>query len=92
MKPKPDQPRVTSREERRRSVRRGLRMSGKMVHKYSRRTVSCVILNLSATGAKLRTADIFGCPDDFELQMTGQRSRECKVVWRSQDALGVKFR
>jgi hypothetical protein len=54
--------------------------------------VSCVILNLSATGAKLRTADIFGCPDDFELQMTGQHSRECKVVWRSQDALGVKFR
>ena len=92
MESKSDKPRVTPREERRRSVRKGLRMSGKMVHKYSRRAVSCVILNLSATGAKLRTADILDCPDEFELRMTGQRSRECKIVWRSQDALGVKFK
>lgn len=92
MKPNPDKPRVTSHKERRRSVRKGLRMSGKMVHKYRRRVVSCVILNLSATGAKLRTANIVDCPDEFELQMTGQRPRECKVVWKGQDALGVKFR
>ena len=92
MKRNPHKPRATPREERRRSVRKGLRMSGKMVHKYRRRVVSCVILNLSATGAKLRTANIVDCPDEFELQMTGRRPRECKVVWRSQDALGVKFR
>jgi PilZ domain-containing protein len=71
---------VTPREERRRSARKGLRMSGKMVHKYSRRVVSCVVLNLSATGAKLRTADILDCPDEFELRMTGQCSRECQIV------------
>ena len=87
-----DKPRVTPREERRRSARRGLRMSGKVVHKHSRRMVRCLVLNLSATGAKLWTADILHCPDEFELRMTGQGSRECKVVWRNQDALGVKFK
>jgi PilZ domain-containing protein len=92
MQPNSDKPWGTPREERRRLARKGMRMSGKIVHKYSRRAVSCVILNLSATGAKLLTADILDCPDEFELRMTGQRSRECKVVWRNQDALGVKFK
>lgn len=92
MKPKSEKSQTITREERRWSVRKGLQMSGKIVHKHSRRALSCIILNLSTTGAKVRTANMLGCPDEFELQMTGQRSRECKVVWRSQDTLGVKFR
>jgi len=53
--------------------------------------MDCVILNISEGGAKLRPADMPACPNRFALQLDGNRSRDCEVVWRKQDFLGVRF-
>ena len=67
-------------------------MSGTIVYRNSSCVMSCVILNMSVAGAKLRPADILHCPGEFALRVTGERSRDCEVIWRKQDAMGVRFK
>jgi hypothetical protein len=52
----------------------------------------CILSNFSNGGAKItgvRTATI---PDEFGLRITPRRRiHVCRVVWRTDDALGVEF-
>ena len=66
-------------------------MSGKIVYNNNSCVMNCVVLNMSDGGAKLRPADIVHCPGEFALRMPGQRARDCEVVWRKQDVIGVRF-
>ena len=83
---------AASADDRRNSSRAGRLLSGKIVYNNSSCVMNCVILNMSDGGAKLRPADIVHCPLEFALRVAGQRPRDCEVVWRSQDTLGVRFR
>jgi hypothetical protein len=51
------------------------------------------ILNISEGGAKVVCGRLNEIPDDLHLYMTldGKVARRCKVVWRSDDALGLMF-
>jgi hypothetical protein len=51
------------------------------------------ILNISEGGAKVVCGQQSDIPDDLDLYMTldGKVGRRCKVVWRSDDALGLMF-
>lgn len=79
-------------EDRRHSGREGRLLSGRIVYNNSSCVMNCVVLNMSDGGAKIRPADIVHCPTEFALRVVGQRPRNCEVVWRSQDTLGVRFR
>ena len=54
--------------------------------------LSCVLRNLSQFGACLQVASHFGVPQDIVLETDGEQSRRpCRIVWRSNNRLGVLF-
>lgn len=56
-------------------------------------SVPCVIQDISETGAKLGLKDLVAIPDEFLLRLSGNRqaTRHCRVVWRDEQAVGVRF-
>ena len=55
--------------------------------------VECVIRNMSETGAALEVASPTGIPDDFTLLIKPEIiKRECHVVWRTAERVGVRFK
>ena len=54
---------------------------------------SCRILDLSATGARLQVEEPKKLPEHFLLVLshTGNLYRQCAVVWRSDNSVGVEF-
>jgi hypothetical protein len=54
-------------------------------------TINCVIGNLSATGALLRAKSVVGVPPTFILIGPDGIGRLCRIVWRSENELGVTF-
>jgi hypothetical protein len=53
---------------------------------------SCVIRDISSTGAALEFSDLVRIPDEFTLMMPEERlNLSCRVVWRSQYRVGVTF-
>ena len=53
-------------------------------------TVECVLRNLSPGGACLAVETM--TPDEFRLFWSGdQLGRNCRVIWRSGNRLGVSF-
>lgn len=56
------------------------------------RAYSCTVRNLSAAGAALDVPHAQAVPDAFKLVMdaTGA-SRQCRVVWRRENRLGIAF-
>jgi hypothetical protein len=55
-------------------------------------TIDCVIRNVSETGAALEVASPVGIPAEFNLRISGDRTRQsCQVVWRKEKRIGVRF-
>lgn len=57
-----------------------------------RSSMSCVIRNLSKSGARLAVDSAHTLPSTFKMDLP-ERGREywARVVWLSPDAMGVKF-
>jgi hypothetical protein len=54
--------------------------------------ISCTVQNLTSTGACLKLANTYGLPENFELTFElGRTRRTCRVVWRTDDQVGVAF-
>lgn len=54
--------------------------------------ISCMVRNISATGALLEVESPLGIPERFLLVVpTDQWSRPCRVIWKSERRLGVRF-
>ena len=52
----------------------------------------CVIRDISSTGAALEFSYLIRIPDEFTLIMPEDRlTLSCRVVWRSQYRVGVRF-
>jgi hypothetical protein len=53
----------------------------------------CVMLDVSASGAKLRPLMSGALPQEFVLVLSrdGRLRRRCTVAWRSETAVGVHF-
>jgi hypothetical protein len=51
----------------------------------------CVLSDLSNGGAKLTGIRASTIPDEFRLRTPLGDRRACRVVWRTENALGVKF-
>jgi len=82
-----DEPR--ERRERRRT--RVLR-SAKIIAPRNASMVHCTVQNITSAGACLKVASTYGMPQTFELTFEQGRTRRfCRVVWRTNDSLGVMF-
>jgi PilZ domain len=79
--------------ERRMSVRRNVHHPGLMVGIDKSIIGPCTVCNVSATGARLKLEMSEGVPDEFELLLSRNAPlhRRCKVVWRSESNIGVRF-
>ncbi len=52
----------------------------------------CTVQNITSGGACLKLANTYGVPECFELTFElGRTRRPCRVVWRTDDLLGVAF-
>jgi hypothetical protein len=78
-------------QDRRQGSRRRVLKSALIVFNKGYCTLGCHILDVSDTGAMVRPSDIFLCPGEFVLQPQVGPARECEVVWRRGDKMGVRF-
>ena len=54
--------------------------------------IHCTVQNITSGGACLKVANTFGVPESFDLTFElGRTRRLCRVVWRTNDQLGVAF-
>jgi len=54
--------------------------------------IDCTVRNLSATGACLEFKGEVGVPDTFSLVIKPENiRRDCRVAWRTQGRIGVRF-
>jgi hypothetical protein len=51
----------------------------------------CILSNFSNGGAEITGVRARTIPDEFMLQITRDDSRKCRVLWRTDDSLGVEF-
>ena len=55
------------------------------------RALPCNLVDESESGVRLADFAIASCPDEFALNLGESEPRECRVVWRSPVALGVRY-
>jgi len=54
--------------------------------------IHCTVQNINSGGACLKVANTYGVPQTFDLTFEhGRTRRNCRVVWRTNDKLGVAF-
>lgn len=79
--------------ERRRSRRRSVVQFARIAHSDGSMSDPCMILDVSATGARLQLNGTTEIPDEFTLVLSrnGGVRRRCQIVWRDEFMLGVRF-
>lgn len=77
--------------DRRCGSRRGVLKNALVVFNNGHCTMSCRILDVTDTGAKLMPADVLTCPGEFVLKPQIGEARHCEVVWRRGQKMGVRF-
>ncbi|WP_137387931.1 PilZ domain-containing protein [Rhodoligotrophos defluvii] len=81
---------VPSVPERRATPRRRTLFSGKIIFNQHSSVLSCVVRNLSKSGACLEVDSQLGIPDQFELLVEGAGIRaEYRVIWRRAKRIGI---
>jgi hypothetical protein len=79
-------------DELRRSAHEKTYKAGRIGFGGRRAVITCLIRDLSESGACLGLDDPAEVPDAFNLVFeTGERSRSCEVIWRRGKRIGVKF-
>jgi hypothetical protein len=77
--------------DRRQIQRHRALMGGRIVFRGGFCSMGCLILNISDEGALLQPDDIVMCPKTFTLIPRTDALRECEMVWRRGDKIGVRF-
>lgn len=76
----------------RREARKRTLMSGRIVHQDGAASLDCTILDLSASGARIRTAHGHTLPSHFHLiNMRDRTAHEANVVWQKDQFAGLRF-
>jgi hypothetical protein len=80
-------------KENRKSIRRVIRQPAMILNRDRSEFGLCTILDISATGAKLKAQDPANVPEEFVMLLStnAQVHRRCKVTWRSETEIGVIF-
>lgn len=79
--------------ERRRALRMGTTIPASIYIRENIPLCPCTVLDVSQGGGRLRIESEMQVPDRFSLLFTRTASvrRECRVVWRHDNYLGVAF-
>lgn len=77
--------------ERRREPREKMLGTALMSWSNGYRSMSCVVLDWTQSGARIKPNDIVGCPDQFTLVTKNGNRVPCEVRWRDKGVLGVRF-
>jgi hypothetical protein len=78
--------------ERRQSVRHRCLFSGNAVLNEKTSTISCMVKDMSDTGARIAFGGATLLPRSFDLAVERKNlRRSVTIVWRHQDAAGVIF-
>jgi hypothetical protein len=80
-------------KQQRRSKRHYVRLVARLAQADGAELGSCVMTDISRTGARLSTTAASTLPEHFVLLLSAmaQVRRRCLVVWRSERAVGVEF-
>jgi hypothetical protein len=79
-------------KERRDRQRTRVSRNAKIIVPRRSPVIFCTVENITGEGACLKLANTFGVPETFELTFEhGRTRRSCRVVWRTNDKLGVAF-
>jgi hypothetical protein len=79
-------------KERRALKRTRVQRSAKIIVPRRSPVIHCTVQNLTGAGACLKLANTFGLPETFDLTFEhGRTRRACRVIWRTNDKLGVAF-
>ena len=82
---------VATMEQKRAALRQRVLKAGTI--EFSGGTIDCTVRNVSETGAALEVASPVGIPAEFNLLISGSRSRRrCQVMWRTESRIGVAFK
>jgi PilZ domain len=85
-----DRPMLLKAEEKRNVERYRMLKAGSIV--FGGGVIDCVVRNLSDAGAALEVASPIGIPNKLTLiHGPDVRRRDCKVVWRTGNRIGVEF-
>jgi hypothetical protein len=77
--------------QRRQSPRRRVIKNAHIIFQQGHCSMRCRILDLSDTGAMLAPMDVLLCPREFVLKPDVGTPRDCEVMWRKSDSIGVRF-
>jgi hypothetical protein len=79
--------------QKRKHPRRRVRQPGAILNSDGSVASPCLMLDVSATGARLRLDRTSELPNEFILLLTkdGRVRRRCQIVWRSADIVGIRF-
>ena len=76
--------------EHRRAARRNVLRAGRI--SFGKESLTCMVRNLSATGASIEGARLIRAPNTFRLVLEMESAeRRCTVVWRKNAQIGVRF-
>jgi hypothetical protein len=80
-------------EDDRRTIKRTrVLRSAKIIVPRRSPVIHCTVQNINNGGACLKLANTFGLPETFDLTFEhGRTRRSCRVIWRTDDQLGVAF-
>jgi hypothetical protein len=67
--------------------RRTLKSARILMHKTS--VISCIVRNTSLHGSRIAIDSIVGVPDEFTLDVFGERPRQARVVWKRSNEIGL---
>jgi hypothetical protein len=78
-------------DDRRHLQRRRSLLGAQIIFRNGNCSMSCQILDISKTGALLRPLELTLCPNKFLLRPRFDPPRQCEIVWRKGELLGVRF-
>ena len=79
--------------EKRKSPRRSISYPALIDRGTDQAPIECMFCDASQNGAQLTVADPNSVPDEFILALSsdGAARRRCRVVWRTENQIGVEY-
>lgn len=80
-------------KEKRKNIRRAIRYTARIGLGDGSPLQGCMVSDVSETGARLDVEHPEALPEAFTLVLSGRGGihRQCRVMWRTEDQIGVRF-
>jgi hypothetical protein len=78
-------------EAKRSSARRRVLKGAQITFRRGNASIDCTVRDMSDGGARLRVASAIGIPDLFDLAIPAEPVRQCRLIWRKIEQIGVAF-